>query len=284
METKIVTRIGGTFIAPIMGISKYMTKLDVYNQMLGLAPTIEENKYMKAGRYFEDAVAQMFGEETGYKILKGRKLEKKKRPYEVAAIDRFGVDQYDRKFVIEVKTSSSWKVQSEIPQEYYAQIQHYLDFTGLDFAYLVRYFMPRLELVYDRIERDDEFISKKNKAVKDFIENHLIPQIPPVVEEEVKVIETAVEYNSELNNLVEEYVRLKTEENTLKSKLDDISDKLKNMMINNNLTEYKNITCTKTVTERFDTTKFKKDNPALYSAYVKPSEYYTLKLKSYKLI
>ena len=278
MGTKIVTRIGGTFIAPIIGISKYMTKLDVYNQMLGLAPPIEDNKYMKAGRYFEDAVAQMFGEETGYKILKGRKLEKKKRPYEVAAIDRFGVDQFDRKFVIEVKTSSSWKVQSEIPQEYYAQVQHYLDFTGLDFAYLVRYFMPRLELVYDRIEKDDEFIKRKNQAVKDFIENHLIPQIPPVVEDKVYVVEPTVGTDSELENLVAEYVKLKAEENTLKAKIDDVSDKLKNMMINNNLTEYKNITCTKTVTERFDTTKFKKDNPALYSAYVKPSEYYTLKL------
>ena len=60
--------IGGSDIAAILGLNKYRTALDVYQDKLGIAEEIEENEAMHFGTILEDVVAQEFAERVGLRV------------------------------------------------------------------------------------------------------------------------------------------------------------------------------------------------------------------------
>lgn len=62
--------IGGSDISAILGLNKYASALDVYNDKLGLSTEKEENEAMYFGTLLEDVVAKEFQDRTGMKVQK----------------------------------------------------------------------------------------------------------------------------------------------------------------------------------------------------------------------
>ena len=63
--------LGGSDIAAILGISKWRTPMDVWVEKMGLVEPSEESYAMMRGRILEDAIAQWYGEFTGFDLHPG---------------------------------------------------------------------------------------------------------------------------------------------------------------------------------------------------------------------
>lgn len=61
--------IGGSDIAPILGLGHFSSRIDVYLQKLGIGDPVEENKAMKWGKKHEWEMLQLLAEEKGFYVL-----------------------------------------------------------------------------------------------------------------------------------------------------------------------------------------------------------------------
>lgn len=109
--------VGGSDIAAICGHDPYRTPLDVYLDKIGEAEPIQDNDFMKAGRYLEPVVADMFQDETGLQLISMPSTIVGAKPHYLASVDRSILGQ---NIPVEIKTSKryhaepldKWKLQA----------------------------------------------------------------------------------------------------------------------------------------------------------------------------
>ena len=65
--------IGSSEVATIVGLNPFETPLQLWRRKVGLDAPKEENFFMKAGHYLEDAVVQFWQDETGRDVIKASK-------------------------------------------------------------------------------------------------------------------------------------------------------------------------------------------------------------------
>lgn len=124
--------IGGSDVAPILGLSKWRTPLDVYLDKRGEGAPDVDNESMVWGRALEPVIRQQYAERTGRVVrLPDAMLRHPRHDFMIANLD--GVT--DDKRVLEVKTARTgqdWGEPGtdEIPEAYALQVQHYLAVTG----------------------------------------------------------------------------------------------------------------------------------------------------------
>lgn len=71
------TRIGGSDVAAIMGVSPFTTARSLYYDKCGIHPMIQDDTNWvakKVGHLLEDLVAEIFTFKTGYKVFKVSKM------------------------------------------------------------------------------------------------------------------------------------------------------------------------------------------------------------------
>ena len=175
--------IGGSDAGAIVGLNKYKNAFDVYADKLGLLPEKEDNEAMRQGRDLEQYVAERFCEVTGKKVRrKNRILHSEKYPFALANIDRTIVGEDAG---LECKTSNVLSLKryknGEYPPEYYCQCMHYMAVTGAEKWYLAVLIFGK-EFKIFTIERDEDEIAALMNAERNFWENHVEKQIPPVPE------------------------------------------------------------------------------------------------------
>lgn len=128
--------IGGSDVAPILGLSKWRTPLDVYLDKRGELPEQEDNAAMHWGRTLEPIIRQEYANQTGATVtVPDSILAHPQYPFMLASLD--GVTDALR--VFEAKTaraSEGWGEpgSDEIPDAYALQVQHYMAVTGYQFA------------------------------------------------------------------------------------------------------------------------------------------------------
>lgn len=134
--------IGGSDAAAILGLSRYRTAIDVYEDKLGLVPERPQTAAMQWGLRLEDAIATAYTEETGRAV---RKVGGIRRAHHVrdfpmiASIDRLSVDGQR---VVELKKkrteddlgSEDDPPEKRVPADWYVQTQHYLEVVDRDVA------------------------------------------------------------------------------------------------------------------------------------------------------
>lgn len=191
--------IGGSDIGAILGISKYKTPIDVYREKKENYTT-PENIPMRAGKWNEELIAQLFAEKTGFKVFEPAKslelisqLFADKPEIEIkifdssqmtftkdmifkASIDRFFTDENGNTGILECKCSGGFLKEPDI--SHFAQLQWYLGITGYDKGYLA-YLCAYHELKYFEFNRDDEFISTMQTEALNFWNNHIVTGIVP---------------------------------------------------------------------------------------------------------
>ena len=134
--------VGGSDIAPIMGLSPWKTSHELWLEKTGtVEPDQMDTQVMHFGNVLEEVVAQEFASRNGFKVRKRKQtFTHKEYPQLLANIDR-SVD--GQKAVLECKTSSAWKMgdwgeemSEEVPDYYRVQVEHYMTVMDYDIAYL----------------------------------------------------------------------------------------------------------------------------------------------------
>ncbi len=133
--------LGGSEIAAVLGLSPYESRFSLWHRKQGLADPQPENDAMRAGRYLEPAVAQMFADaHPEYQLDITGTWRNRARPWQIANPDRLIITETGRE-LLEIKTARTadgWGTEGtdEIPVYYRAQVLWYLDVLGLDRAHV----------------------------------------------------------------------------------------------------------------------------------------------------
>lgn len=164
--------IGASMAAPIMGLSPWKNAWELFNDMMGLTPDVD-NAAMKRGRDLEPHARALFEQERG-KAFTTPVVRHKTLDWMIASLDGLSEDQTE---MVEIKTGGRhlWDLalQGKIPEYYKPQIQHQLAVTDLPFAYYYAY--DGMDGITIEVPRNEEFIeamidmeSKFWKRMQDF--------------------------------------------------------------------------------------------------------------------
>jgi putative phage-type endonuclease len=141
--------IGGSDVAPILGLSPWKTAYQVYQEKIGESDGVPDNPQMAYGRMMEPTIRQWYSNETGRSVtVPETVLAHPKHPFVLGSLD--GITQ-DRR-VIEIKTARSGSDWGEpgtdqIPTYYMPQVQQYMMVTGYvlcDVVVSISGTMPRI--------------------------------------------------------------------------------------------------------------------------------------------
>ncbi|TQN27496.1 putative phage-type endonuclease [Haloactinospora alba] len=135
-------RIGGSDIAPVMGLSPYLSAFSLWHQKAGLEGGPADTPSMEWGRRLEEPVAQKWAaEHPECDVQWAGAYVHAERDWQLATPDRLVLTPDGTVEVLEIKTSRSgdeWGTSGsdEIPVHYRAQVLWYLDALGLSQAHV----------------------------------------------------------------------------------------------------------------------------------------------------
>ncbi|MED1881236.1 hypothetical protein EDM54_02485 [Brevibacillus borstelensis] len=279
--------IGGSDAAAIAGLSKWKSPVAVYLEKIGQTPP-EENQSEAAyfGTILEDVVAQEFTRRTGQKVKRRNAiLQHPDYPFMLANVDRLIVGE---RVGLECKTASEylkseWEGE-EIPAPYLLQCQHYMAVTGYD-AWWIAVLIGGNKFVYKKIERDEEIIQFLIGLESDFWNNHVVPQVPPMVDGTeastellkkmypVAVAGSEIHLPSDAELLITEWEVAKANLKTAEERVTELENRLKALLGENEVgVSRTHVVTWRTVTsERVDSKRLAKEQPEIYRQYLKPS-------------
>ncbi|MBB6625221.1 YqaJ viral recombinase family protein [Clostridium gasigenes] len=201
------TTIGGSEIGAIAGFSKYGSALTVFNEKLGLSEKFKGNVHTQFGNRLEPLIREWtiedFKKETGITLTNYEypyMMIDKELNFLSANIDGIGVMEEDyiyqenrdtgevnyipkgEIFGLEIKTGSEFLKKmwagEEIPDSYYTQVQHYMGVTGLNYFLMI--YMLGKEIKWKVVARCEDDIKALRQIGKDFWENNVLKEIPPI--------------------------------------------------------------------------------------------------------
>lgn len=235
--------IGGSDAGTIMGGNPYSTKLSVYMAKKGF-DSFTGNVNTEWGHILEDPIRQKTAEELGVKIetVPGT-LRSKEYPFMLANLDGLmdageGIE-VNGQWISgigghEIKTSAKGDGfgESEIPDSYYWQVQHYMAVTGLKWFVLTAFILSKKTAKHYVVLRHDLHVEELIQAEKDFWENYVSVDVPPEPEGgereetclkscniggEFELDEGLLDFLDELENVKQEIKALKDRESWLKN-------------------------------------------------------------------
>lgn len=291
--------IGGSDVAAILGVSPYKTPLRVYLEKKGEIEGAEDNEAMYWGRVLEKVVADEFEKRTGMKIQEANYIvQHPDIPYLIGNLDRLITDGAGKPDgVLECKTASSytsarWQ-NGEVPEEYYLQLMHYLNITGLDYGYLAVLIGGNLYKVI-KIEKNNEIIQVMNEKCKTFWNEFVEKNIPPAVSVQDAELMNVLYPNAiegefvkldSMEDKVEEIQELKEKIKQLQKRQEELETILKNELKTAEIAETKSyrITWKNVKQTRLDTKKLKEDMPETFKKFAKESSIRILRIKEMKI-
>lgn len=296
--------LGGTSDSVLLGKNPYKSKAELYEEIIN--PQIQENKFVfMRGKFAEEFVARSFEVLTHQKVVDGIEVYGKHdvNPYSMAQIDRLIALGNEKYIPLEIKTSTfkrdeedgkGWGtgckfndygdlifVDSKIPEYYYIQCQKQMWLYGVeDYMYLAAWITSENQIRVYQIHRNDDVIEQIKQAEEDFMFNHLIPNIPPEVEE----VTLNIDYDEENNALVDssfidlakEYQDLSKQATKLDKQKKDLAEQIKKLMGESTkaVSFHGEVVCTLTKQERttLDTKALANEHPDLVKQYYKTTE------------
>ena len=280
--------LGGSDVAAILGISKWSSAIDIWLQKTNqkFDETIE-NEAMTWGKILEPVIREQFKQKTGKKVVEVHSiLQNEEYRFMLADLDGLTEDSEGNPAILEIKCVSEYKRSEwdndQIPYYYMTQVMHYLAVTGLDTAYVCA-LIGANSMIIREVKADQEMIAMLVACEKNFwdkVVNCVRPEADDSdackelldslyrggVSEQIVLPEEAIEF-------VDLYLEASADEDSAKAKKQLASNRLKEIM-----GDYNSATCLghtvswKPVsTDRFDSKKFKEDEPELYAKYTKTS-------------
>jgi putative phage-type endonuclease len=187
--------IGGSDAGPIMRLSEYGSGLTVYadKKSMGGIPAVE-GPAARRGKILEPVVRKIT--EKDYPVMEIETVPylftSKENPFMIANIDGIIFFSLGKYATIagkelsgigghEIKTSRTGYGfgDDEVPDSYYAQVQHYMAVLGLPWFLLSVYIMEKDDVRHYPIFRNEEFIKDMIIQEKEFWENFIITNTMP---------------------------------------------------------------------------------------------------------
>lgn len=278
--------IGGSEAGKILGYSKYGSPLSVYTDKRTDEIEQIDNKHIHFGNRMEPVIRDWLNEDgynaTEYPFM----MRSSEYPFMTANIDGLA-EKNGELYGLEIKTAADSMLEKwqgdEIPDEYYCQVQHYMAVTGLNGFYIAC--LVSKELIVKEVPRSQEFIDMLITQEKTFWEEFFLKGIAPapmgtdadnqIVNDSIGDLSTdIIELDSDIDLLAKEYKSITKQESDLKKRKAEVTQKIKVAMDNHkkgNSDKYK-FSLSKSVTNRFDSTRFKSEQADVYNNYLKPSE------------
>lgn len=281
--------IGGSDVSVIAGINPYRSIYQLWLEKTGqVEPAEDGNEYTHFGTVLEPIVKQEFTERTGIKIAEPNVLyQSKEHPFMLANLDGI-VEVNGEPCIFEAKTASAYKQEEwndGIPPEYMMQIQHYMAVMGFSKTYIAA-LIGGNHFVYHVVEHNDEMIADLIEMECRFWEENVLGGVEPTPDGSEATTEylstrysdsngKSVDLPVETASICEEYNDISEQIDALTAEKDALGNRLKSLLQNNEvgLAGSYRISWKSVSSARFDSKRFKADNPEMYSKYVKKSSY-----------
>ena len=268
--------IGMSDAGAVLGHNPWKSNVDLYLEKIGQAPPTEDNLAMRLGRDMEPVVKKLFEEETGLKVYNDNKIRIDNRySFLTTNLDGFVTGE---RVPVEYKTMVRWD--GEIPDNYFCQIQGQMMITGADYIYYAALVLgsPK-QFIVEKYDRNDDFISSMRKDMIEFWKENVTKGIPPeprTVEDAKKILNQVDpgkirEAGQDIINNINELVSIRHEKSILDKKYKDIQLGIMKYMDDSELLQSNGLDLvswrqSKEV-KRFNSKKFKGENPDLYNKY-----------------
>lgn len=305
--------IGGSDVAAILGESKYSSPLKVYKDKVeGIRTDVSDKVFVRKGKDLEGFVRNvhcvpMF-EEMGYEVVHPQHIFVNPAfPWIRANLDGLAIPKMnefgfreppENNIVIEIKWVSEWAEDAwcderynYVPIHYYMQVQTYMAVTGAKKAIVFALFDKNWEVRTFEIKRNEAMIANIINTTKQFYSYNMCMKIPPTIKASIDT-EELVEYTKEhlgvervedgsLNLLIADYMEYESQRKELEKTCASLKDTIIAKHVEgkcpaDGVFKINLSTCT---TRRFDSTKFKKEHPALYAQYLTESSYTKFSVK-----
>lgn len=230
------TGIGGSDAGAILGLNKYASRCSVYLQKKGIENNFKGNEATEWGHLLEEPLRKKLKElypEIEVETVPGM-FTSKDYPFMNASLDGlvFANKEIEIKGEkvqglggLEIKTSSSGEGFSddEIPDSYFAQVQHYMAVTNLDWFILIAFFFNTKKGDVYLIKRNEDFINRLIKEEEDFWVNYVEKNIIPAPTGEVA--EKSLIENLEMPSVIE----LDEDDEVICEKYNSIKEQIKEL-------------------------------------------------------
>jgi putative phage-type endonuclease len=179
------TYLGGSDAGAILGMSPYSSPLSVYCAKKGLWEP-EDNEAMLWGRLLEPVIRDQWQErhpefaiEQDPNIYRHPELEWMGGTIDGGVTELVGEPPdtiFGQRFGLEIKTGSEYAKEwgaDEVPDHYYAQVQHYMALLDLPGFWVVA--LLGRKMVERYVPRNDEFIKYMLEEEQKFWETYIVP-------------------------------------------------------------------------------------------------------------
>lgn len=228
--------IGGSDVSAALNISEYKSPYELWKEKLLDVVDAKDNDWMWFGREAEDLIAKGYSRITGREVISDPNIRiHEKHDCLFVNLDRIIIDNGDGMGpgVLECKSTeyNVYKTWLEsIPLNYYCQIQHEMSVTGYKWAVLAVLVGRQIKVI--PIKRDDEYIEKQNLALVAWYNGYVKNVVPPERRAaDFAFIDpisgTVKEADSEIEATVELLRMKQEEEKNIKKEVDDLKDKVK---------------------------------------------------------
>lgn len=278
--------IGSSEVASIVGLNPYESKYQLWLRKTGQKPAKEENFYMKAGHYLEDAVSKFFEDESGYTVVKRSAAEDiyVHPDYSWARVspDRtfwISSTKNDDKGILECKTTQREIDPDNIPPYWFTQVQYQLGVMGRKRAAIAWLSAGRV-FDYREIEFVPDYFNWLMEQVEEFYTKNVLGGEEPELTTVEDVLNkypissaTFVEASPEISGIISSLKEKKETKKILEEEIGELEDKIKLAIGEAESLNYQgSVLCTwKSAKDgkKFDEKAFKAENPELWNKYVK---------------
>ena len=289
--------IGSTDSAAILGLSRYGTPLSVWAEKTGaIVPEDISGKLpVRLGHKLEQAVAELFTEETGKKLHRvNETVFHPKYNFLAANLDRRVVGE---KAVVEIKNVGAfrrdeWR-EGQSPAEYICQVMHQLAVTGWDRGYLVA-LIGNTDFEIRTIERDEQalkdLVNREVSFWNDFVVTKIMPSISRGDKDTLSALFPLAEEGKEIElddraaAICDSLDGLRSDLKGLEGSIAGAENELKAMLgtADAGIVGDRKIFWSNILTRRLDAEDLKKEMPEIYEKFRKPSTYRKFLIKTNK--
>lgn len=173
-------KIGSSDAPVIMGVSPWSTPYQLWEHKVGIRGEPEPNEYMKRGTALEPKARDEFIKLSGIWVEPECRANID-RPWQIASLDGYNESH---NVAVEIKVPGRQDhekaMEGEIPNKYLPQLQHIMAVCELKFIFYFSYNESSSNII--RLEKDDEYIKRLNKAELEFYQC-MVDFEPPSMDE-----------------------------------------------------------------------------------------------------
>jgi putative phage-type endonuclease len=280
--------IGGSDIAPIMGLSPYSTPLDVYRDKMNPAVIYEEeSEDLKRGARVEKYILQEYCEASNCSLeINLAPVIDLKYPFMRGNVDAKVVGE---NVIVEAKSTKCpiAKWEEGIPEYYRTQVAYYAMLTNAE-RVDVPVLFSNWQYACFTYWRDLEYEARIRQAVIDFWNNHIVAGIPPApsnpaeLQEVYPKLETAktIKADSGIREKVNLWQEISLRRRELEKQEEKLKIEIQNFMGDAGILDagFCKVALKERTATRLDTGALKEAMPELYREYSNDNTYRILQI------